>query len=449
MKPTALRPERSSDTPDDAVSLLFSLVGETLGWATSALLDQDFDGARRVISGDEQIDRLCEEVTAALKERLAEAAGEPGVIEDVVAVMQIVPELERSADLAKHIARRSLEGLGGVITPRSRGLIQAVSEITLRMWRVAGEAYVKRSRDAAFRLEESDNELDDLCAALVAEGLSQGGDPKISVDLALIARFYERLGDHAVNLSHRIDAMAAPRRLVTGVPSVPSLSAFSSSEPRPSGRLARLRGGLRHLRLVPRDNRFYACFAAGAANARECAEELHKLASTAGDVEARFERIKELERKGDALTVELLRLLDTSFVPPFDREDIHALAEEIDDVLDDMLSAASLMQIARVDKPLPEVPELTELLVRMAEELAALIEAMRSKEGARHRLERIEQLEHQGDAVFRRAMAHLFSGDYEALEVIKWKDVVQSLEEALNAIEEVSDVVESILVKDS
>lgn len=449
MTPAGLRPERSSDNPDDAVSLLFSLVGETLGWATSALLDQDSEGARRVISGDEEIDRLCEEVTAALKERLAEASADPGMIENYVSIMQIVPELERSADLAKHIARRSLEGLGGVITPRSRGLIQAVSEITLRMWRVAGEAYVKRSRDAAFRLEESDNELDDLCAALVAEGLSQGEDPKISVDLALIARFYERLGDHAVNLCHRIDAMAAPRRLVMGVATVPSLASFTSSEPAEAGRLARLRAGLRHLRLVPRDNRFYACFAVAAANARECAEEVHKLASSSGEAEPHFERIRELERKGDALTVDLLRLLDTSFVPPFDREDIHALAEEIDDVLDDMLAAASLMQIARVDKPLPEVLELTELLVAMAEELAALIEAMRSKEGARFRLERIEQLEHQGDAVFRRAMAHLFSGDYEALEVIKWKDVVQSLEDSLNAIEEVSDVVESILVKDS
>jgi len=449
MKRTRPDQERSADNLDDAISLLFSLVSESLGWATSALLGQDFEGANRVISGDEEIDRLCEEVTAALKERLGEVSADSAALEDFVSIMQIVPELERSGDLAKHIARRSLEGLGGMITPRSRGLIQAVSEITLRMWRVAGEAYVKRSRDAAFRLEESDNELDDLCAALVAEGLSQGDDPKISVDLALIARFYERLGDHAVNLAHRIDTMAAPRRLVAVRAGTPSLSSVVPESSEPQSRLGRLKGGLRHLRMVPRDNRFFACFVAAAANARECAEELHKFASASGDTEQRFEHIRELERKGDALTVEILRLLDASFVPPFDREDIHALAEVLDDVLDDMFSAASLMQIARVDKPLPEAVELTELLVAMSEEMTELIEAMRTKEGARFRLERIEQLEHQGDAVFRRAMAHLFSGDYEALEVIKWKDVVQSLEDSLNAIEEVSDVVESILVKDS
>lgn len=73
----------------------------------------------------------------------------------------------------------------------------------------------------------------------------------------------------------------------------------------------------------------------------------------------------------------------------------------------------------------------------------------RSKEGGRYRLERIEQLEHQGDAVFRRVMGRLFSGEYEALDVLKWKDIIQSVEDSLNAIEQVSDVVESILVKES
>ena len=244
--------------------------------------------------------------------------------------------------------------------------------------------------------------------------------------------------------------MAAPRRLVTaGTGSKLSISSLPSATPQTGSRFARFVGRLRHLRLVPHDDRFYACFGAAAANARECAEELHKLASSFDEIEQRFERIRDLERKGDALTVELLRLLDTSFVPPFDREDIHALAEELDDVLDDMFAAASLMQIARLEKPLPEAVELTELMVAMSEELTALIDAMRTKEGARYRLERIEQLEHQGDSVFRRAMAHLFSGEYEPLEVIKWKDVVQSLEDSLNAVEEVSDVVESILIKDS
>lgn len=88
-----------------------------------------------------------------------------------------------------------------------------MSEIAIGMWRLTGDAYAKRSRGVGFDLDESDNELDELCAALVTEGSAQGQDPKIAVDLALIARFYERLGDHAVNLARRIDSLAAPRRL--------------------------------------------------------------------------------------------------------------------------------------------------------------------------------------------------------------------------------------------
>ena len=303
----------SGDDLDEPVSVLFSMVRESLGWATKALLDQDFAGANRVISGDEDIDRHCEEVTAAVKERLSDAS-DPEVLEDLVSILQIVPELERSADLAKHIAQRSLEGLGGVITPRSRGLIQTVSEIALGMWRVAGNAYLKRSRDASFQLEESDNELDGLCAALVAEGLSQGDDPKIAVDLALIARFYERLGDHAVNLAHRIDAMAAPRRLA-GAPMAFPVLRKPQTGPRRSW-WGRVRHRLQSVRMVPRDNQFFASFEAAAANARDCADELHKLASSFSDFEDRFERIRQFERRGDTLTVELLRLLDASLVPP-------------------------------------------------------------------------------------------------------------------------------------
>lgn len=110
----APRTERSSIGAeiDQSVSVLFTLVTETLGWATSALLDQDFNGARNVIDGDERIDQECEAVVASVNERLSAATATGDDLEDLAAILQIVPELERSADLAKHIAQRSLEGLG-------------------------------------------------------------------------------------------------------------------------------------------------------------------------------------------------------------------------------------------------------------------------------------------------------------------------------------------------
>jgi predicted phosphate transport protein (TIGR00153 family) len=167
------------------------------------------------------------------------------------------------------------------------------------------------------------------------------------------------------------------------------------------------------------------------------------------DLEDHYQEIRTLERRGDQITVELLRRLDASFVTPYDREDIHALTEELDDVVDDMFSAAALIHLVRVERALPEVTELADLLAVMAGEMDALIGCLQNREGARHRLERIEALEHEGDAIYRRSIGHLFSGEYEALEVLKWKDIVQALENAINRIEDVSDVVESILIKNS
>ncbi|MGI8493319.1 MAG: DUF47 family protein [Acidimicrobiales bacterium] len=432
---------------DKAVVVLFALVTESVGWATSSLLDEDVERANRVIADDHSVDKRCAELTGLVKERLT-ATREPTELEDLVSILQVVPELERSADLAEHIAQRSLRGLGGVITPRSRGLIQSMSAVCIGMWQVAGRAYEQRSRDASFQLSEADDELDGLAAALVTEGLAEGTSPQVAVDLALIARFYERLGDHAVNLARRVDLMAAPRRLggLRGAIRRPGPLAAAPTEGGPPGRLWQR---LKRLRLVPTDDVFFDLFQRAAANARDCAEEVRKLTGSFADLDAHYAEIKGFEHRGDQLTVELLRRLDASFVTPLDREDIHALAEELDDVVDDMLSAASLVQLFRVHQPLPEVAEQAEVLVEMADEMVALMGCLRRRQGARHPLERIEHLERQGDAIFRRSMSRLFSGEYDALDVLKWKDIVRALEDSLNAIEDVSDVVESILVKNS
>jgi|GEM_PF-4495 len=433
---------------DRWVTVLFAEVTEALSRATAALLDQDVELAELVIDRDQVIDRRCDDLAALLKERLADAAGDPEALESTVDVLQMVPELERSADLAEHIAQRTLLGLGGVITSRSRGLIQSMSDLALRMWQLASQAYAERSRDAGFQLQEADDQLDRLAANLVTLG-GERAEPKVAVDLALIARFYERLGDHAVNLARRIDRLAAPRRLS-------SAEFFSSAVPDRTAATEQAkaaRGGLlarvKRLRFSPTDTRFFALFAEAAANVRECADELGKLTASFGDVDDHCDRIRVLEHRGDQMTVEILRLLDTSFVTPYDREDIHALTEELDDVVDGIFEAASLIQLADLAEPLPELAEQCAVLVGMADELVELMGSLQSGEGARRRLDRIDHLEREGDAVYRRAIGRLFSGQYDALEVIMWKDIVQALEASINAVEDVGDVVESILVKTS
>jgi predicted phosphate transport protein (TIGR00153 family) len=434
---------------DDAVLVLFALVTESLGWATTALLDQNVELAHRVIADDRGIDERCEELSALVKEHLARVALDPDELENLIAVLQIVPELERSADLAEHIAQRASRGVGGIVSPRGRGLIQSMSDVAVRMWRVSATAYRQRSRDASFQLSEADDELDDLASSLVNDGVAEGVDPQLAADLALVARLYERLGDHAVNLARRVDAMAAPRRM-TAAKMILSPRRLLPHPGEKSGRVRRvLRTLTKSFRFAPTDQGFFELFEAAAANARDCADELSKLTASLSDLDEHYDEIKGFERRGDEITRDILRRLDASFITPYDREDIHALAEELDDVVDDMFSAASLIHLVRVDNALPELAELGDVLVAMADEMVALIGCLRSGDSARHRLERIERLERQGDFIFRRGMGRLFGGDYDALEVIKWKDIVEAMERSLNAIEDVSDVVESILVKKS
>jgi phosphate transport system protein len=191
--------------------VLFATVIESLGWATAALLDQDVELANRVIADDKKVDDRCRDLTDLIKDRLLETAVDRDELEDLIAILQMVPELERSADLAEHVAQRALQDLGGSISPRSRGLIQSMCDVGVRMWQLSSRAYAERSRDLSFDISEADDELDNLSAFLLAEGADGGGGPKVAAELALIARFYERIGDHAVNLARRSASLAEPR----------------------------------------------------------------------------------------------------------------------------------------------------------------------------------------------------------------------------------------------
>ena len=431
---------------DRAMLVLYASVVESLGWATVALLDQDIELAERVIADDRTVDARASDLTGLIKDRLSEATVEPDELEDLIAVLQMVPELERSADLAEHIAQRARQSLGGHVSPRSRGLIQSMCDVGIRMWQLSGRAYAERSRDLGFELNEADDELDNLSAELLREGAAGGVEPAIAAEIALLARFYERLGDHAVNLARRSAAMVAPRRLSP----MRVLRRRRDGGADGDGRDRRtVMGRLRGFRIVPTDSVFFDLFQALAANARMCAASVVELVSNCSDMEEYYQEIRNFERQGDQMTVEILRRLDATFVTPYDREDIHALAEALDDVLDEMFAAAALVHSVSVQSALPEVKQQAENLEAMGVELEGLIGCLRTKSGARHRLERIEELEREGDDIHRRTMARLFSGEYEALEVLKWKDIVQAMEQAMNQIEDASDVVESILIKES
>ena len=199
-------------------------------------------------------------------------------------------------------------------------------------------------------------------------------------------------------------------------------------------------------RLVPTDDRFFAMFDASAANAAECSRRLQDLVTDFRDVAHKHTRVVECERLGDSLTREILQRLNSTFVTPFDREDIHALAEELDDVVDDMMAVSELLNLLPVDEVLPELKEQADILVRMADETVGLMGRLPTMKGVDAHLEAIDKLESEGDALYRRTLARLFR-DYEAIDVLKWKDIIEAMEAAVNTVEDISNVVESIVLK--
>ena len=202
-------------------------------------------------------------------------------------------------------------------------------------------------------------------------------------------------------------------------------------------------------RLLPTDEKFFPLFDAAAANAAECARRLRDvIAMDSGEERANaHDGIRECERRGDEITNDILQRLNSTFVTPFDREDIHALAEELDDVVDDIQTVSELLVLTKPSGSLSEMSEQADLLVRMAEEAELLISRLQSMKGVQPHLDAIDQLESDGDAVYRRILARLYSGELDALEVLRLKGIVEALEGALNTIEDISDVVESIVLK--
>ena len=200
-------------------------------------------------------------------------------------------------------------------------------------------------------------------------------------------------------------------------------------------------------RLVPVDEEFFVLFSASARNVAEAARHLRELVNDPAHIDDHYALIVDCERQGDGHVRSLLHRLNTSFVTPFDREDIHALTEELDDVVDDILSVAQLLRMIRVGDILPELKEQADVLVNMADKTADLVDKMERMRDVRELLDAIDALESEGDTIHHRAIARLFSGELAPLDVLRWKDIIEAMEAALNTLEDISDVIESIVLK--
>jgi phosphate transport system protein len=183
---------------------LFALVAEGLAKATDAFLSGDRESARELVAQDKLIDSLYHDVEELVQHQFALQAPMARDLRFLLTVLRIVPELERSHDLAEHIAKAATRGLPNELPPRIRGLIEEMGRVGVEMWRTSAMAYLERDAEVADSLDDADDELDDLHVSLTAELVSGVLSVPVATEMTLIARYYERLGDHAVNVARRV-----------------------------------------------------------------------------------------------------------------------------------------------------------------------------------------------------------------------------------------------------
>ena len=200
-------------------------------------------------------------------------------------------------------------------------------------------------------------------------------------------------------------------------------------------------------RLLPRERSFFTMFTEVTANIREGARALVNLFADYRDIESRAAHIKDLEHRGDQLTHELMMRLNQTFITPFDREDIHELASKLDDVIDLIDAVTSRLVIYRIHQLRPGAGELAHTLLKATEEIHAAVSLLEKQDRILDHCIKINSLEKEGDRAVRAAIARLFEEEKDPIEILKWKEILESLETATDKCEDVANVLESVVLK--
>jgi uncharacterized protein len=201
------------------------------------------------------------------------------------------------------------------------------------------------------------------------------------------------------------------------------------------------------VRLIPRDEAFFEMFAELAKRVSAAARLLKQLFEDPAHLEQHVAAVKLLEHEADELTHSIILRIDRSFVTPIDREDIHLLASELDDVLDLIDGTARRAQMFHITKVRELAPKLCDVLIRATDHIEAAVAQMKDSRVVVARGRDIKLREEEGDAIYHQAIGDLFVSEPNAIDVIKWKELFDTLEKALDQCEDVANVLESIALK--
>lgn len=202
--------------------------------------------------------------------------------------------------------------------------------------------------------------------------------------------------------------------------------------------------------LIPKEEKFFAMFKEMTWNIIEGAELFKEMLDNYEDPAGSQKRIKEVEHKGDSITHDIIKKLNKSFVTPLDREDIYALAAALDDILDLIDASAQRFVMYNVEKPTPEAKELAFLILKGCQTVDKAVSHLGGKfeHIAEHCVE-VNALENEADRVCREAISRLFDEEKDPIQLIKWKEIYETLERATDKCEDAANILESVVVKNA
>jgi predicted phosphate transport protein (TIGR00153 family) len=202
-------------------------------------------------------------------------------------------------------------------------------------------------------------------------------------------------------------------------------------------------------RILPRDDQFFELFDQLAAHLATTAKRLDTLFGDIENMDEHVKAIKDIEHKADLLTAAINQRIDKSFITPIDREDIHMLASRLDDVIDLLDGTSRRLEMLHITVVQPRARQLTNVLCRAANEIQVAVAEMRKPPLVNQHVALIKHLEEEGDAIYQEAVGALFAGTPDPLEVLKWKEMYDTLERAIDSCMGVAQVLQSVSLKNA
>jgi phosphate transport system protein len=425
---------------------LGGLAEQMIAECVSALAERDAGLVQAVYEHEGRADQLCIEVDDRCFKLLALHQPVASDMRFLMAAVKINVDLERIADLAVNIANVVSDMLA---QPAIKPLIDIprMAARAQEMVRKSLEAYVARNPDLAVSVIEADDEIDRLRDQVFRELLtymmSDTSTIPRALDLLLVSRNLERMGDHATNIAEDVvylvrgedirergdkEIRKGLRRRQEGRAAAPWPSIA------PAGREAA-------------EDEFLSLLRAAAANAVDAARALQEMVADSGDLRAGWTRLEELERRGDELTHEMHRRLNRTLVTPISRPNLQGLVSGIDTVVDLIEAAAARMVLYGIGTPTAEARRLAALIQSACEQMSRALDGLPTLDGVEAACVEINRLENQADAILREALAGLFSAGASPVDIMKWKEIYESLEAVTDRCEDVANVIEAIALR--